>query len=94
MKVETDVNLIQHAFNKFSTFFTFSTMLDDLFKRTKYLVQQSVECKVKQMLKPFKRALTACVYVLVLKMYNLKLNQEKKSTLKIIQVSVTVICGR
>ena len=32
-------------------------MLDDLFKRTKHLVQQSVECKLKQMLKPFKWAL-------------------------------------
>ena len=32
-------------------------MLNDLFKRTEYLVQQSVECKLKQMLKPFKRAL-------------------------------------
>ena len=32
-------------------------MLDDLFKRTEHLVQQSVECKLKQMLKPFKRAL-------------------------------------
>ena len=33
-------------------------MLDDLFKRTEHLVQQSVECKLKQMLKPFKRAFT------------------------------------
>ena len=32
-------------------------MLDDLFKRTEHLIQQSVECKLKQMLKPFKRAL-------------------------------------
>ena len=44
----------QHAFNKLSTTFTFSTM----FKRTEHLVQQSVECKLKQMLKPFKRVLT------------------------------------
>ena len=33
-------------------------MLDDLFKRTEHLVQQSVECKLMQVLKPFKRALT------------------------------------
>ena len=33
-------------------------MLDDLFKRTEHLFQQSVECKLKQMLKPFKRAFT------------------------------------
>ena len=31
-------------------------MLDDLFKRTEHLVQQSVERMLKQMLKPFKRA--------------------------------------
>ena len=40
-------------FQQTSTFFTFSTMLDDLFKRTEHLVQQSVECMLKQMLKPF-----------------------------------------
>ena len=56
MKVKTNLNLIQHAFNKLSTTFTFSTMLNDLFKRTEHLVQQSVECKLKQMLKLFKRA--------------------------------------
>ena len=56
----TYLNLIQHAFNKLSTFFALSTMLDDLFKRTKHLVQQSVECMLKQMLKPFKQALTVC----------------------------------
>ena len=33
-------------------------MLDDLIKRTERLVQQNVECKLKQTLKPFKRALT------------------------------------
>ena len=33
-------------------------MLDDLFKRTEHLVQQSVECMLKQMLKLFKRAFT------------------------------------
>ena len=49
-----DSTRFQQAFN----IFTFSTMLDDLFKRTEHLVQQSVECKLKQMLKPFKRAFT------------------------------------
>ena len=44
--------LPQHALNKLSTFFTLSTMLDDLLKRTENLVQQSVECMLKQMLKP------------------------------------------
>ena len=48
---------LQHPFNKLSTTFMFSTMLDDLFKHTKHLVQQSVECKLEQMLKPFKWAL-------------------------------------
>ena len=52
-----DLNLIQHPFNKLSTFFYASTMLDDLFRRTKHLVQQSVECTLKQLLKPFKRVL-------------------------------------
>lgn len=33
-------------------------MLDHLFKRTQHLVQQSVKRMLKQMLKPFKRALT------------------------------------
>ena len=33
-------------------------MLDDLFKRTQHLVQQSVECMLKQTLKPFKQAFT------------------------------------
>ena len=42
---------------RFQHFFTLSTMLDDLFKRTEHLVQQSVECMLKEMLKPFKRAL-------------------------------------
>ena len=36
-------------------------MLDDLFKRTKHLVQQSVECMLKQTLKPFKQALRSIV---------------------------------
>ena len=49
--------MIQYAFNKLSTFFTFSTMLDDLFKRTEHLVQQSVEYMLKQMLKPLTRTL-------------------------------------
>ena len=43
-------------------------MLGDLFKRTEHLIQQSVECKLKQMLKPFKRALNL----------NTKNSQEKK----------------
>ena len=47
-------------FQQTSTFFTLSTMLDDLFKRTEHLVQQSVECMLKQMLKPFKRTFTPC----------------------------------
>ena len=33
-------------------------MLDYLFKRTEHLVQRSVECMLKQILKLFKRALT------------------------------------
>ena len=32
-------------------------MLDDLLERTQHLVQPSVECVLKQMLKPFKQAL-------------------------------------
>lgn len=43
-------------FQQISTFFTFSTMLDGLFKRTEHLIQQSVECVLKQMLTPFKWA--------------------------------------
>ena len=39
-------------------------MLDHLFKRTQHLVQQSVERMLKQMLKPFKRALT-CIKIAV-----------------------------
>ena len=35
-----------------------STMLNDLFKCPRHLVQQSVEQTLKQMLKPFKRAFT------------------------------------
>ena len=33
------LNSIQHAFNKLSSIFTLSKMLDDLFKRTEHLVQ-------------------------------------------------------
>ena len=47
-----DSTRFQEAFN----IFTLSTMLDNLFKCIKQLVQQSVECKLKQMLKPFKQA--------------------------------------
>ena len=36
-------------------------MLDDLFKRTEHLVQQSVERMLKQILKPFKRAFTLMI---------------------------------
>ena len=32
-----------------------SMYVDELFKRTEHLVQQSVECMLKQILKPFKR---------------------------------------
>ena len=43
---------------------TLSTMLNDLFKYPRHLVQQSVERTLKQMLKPFKRAFTpAQIYV-------------------------------
>ena len=43
---------------------TLSTMLNDLFKCPRHLVQQSVERTLKQMLKPFKRAFTqAQIYV-------------------------------
>ena len=57
MKVKTDLNFIHHAFKKLSTFFTLSTMLNDLFKRPQHLVQQGVERMLNQMSKPFKRAL-------------------------------------
>ena len=56
----------QHAFNKLSTFFTLSTMLNDLFKRPRHLVQQSVECMLKQILKPFKRAFNYISFVCLL----------------------------
>ena len=39
-----DSTRFQQAFN----IFTFSTMLDDLFKSTEHLVQQSVECMLKK----------------------------------------------
>ena len=39
-------------------FSTLSTMLNDLFKRPRHLIQQSVEGMLKQMLKPFKRTLS------------------------------------
>ena len=50
-----DLTHFQQAFN---IFFARSTMLNDLFKRPRYLVQQSVERMLKQMLRPFKRAFT------------------------------------
>ena len=39
--------LIQHAFNKLSTLFAISAMLNDLFKRLRHLAQQSVEANLK-----------------------------------------------
>lgn len=53
-RFKLDSTRFQQAFNTF----TFSTMLDDLLKRTEHLVRPSVECMWKQMLKPFKRAFT------------------------------------
>ena len=53
--VWTDLKLIQHAFNKLSSFFTISIMLHRLFKCPQHLVQQSVERMLNQM---FKRALS------------------------------------
>jgi len=50
-----DSTHFQQAFN----FFTFSTMLKALFKRSRHLVQQSVEGMLKQMLKPFRQAFSA-----------------------------------
>ena len=51
-------NLIQHTFNKLSTFFALSTMLNDLFKRPDIRFNNlSVERMLKQMLKPFKRTI-------------------------------------
>ena len=47
-----DSTRFQQAFNIFFSF-TLSTMLNDLFKRPRHLVQQSVERMLKQMLKPF-----------------------------------------
>ena len=45
-------------------------MVDDLFRRTEHLVQESVECMLKQMLKPFKQAfLLDNFVVLVLHLY-------------------------
>ena len=58
LMLKESLNRFKTWFNMLSTFFTFSTMLEDLFKRTKHLVQQHVECMLKQMLKPFKQAIT------------------------------------
>ena len=57
-RLKLDSTRFQQAFNVFAL----STMLDDLFKRTQHLVQESVECMLKQMLKPFKRALNHEMY--------------------------------
>ena len=51
-----DSTHFQQAFN---IFLALSTMLDDLFKCLRHLVQQSVECMLKQTLKPFKRAFSS-----------------------------------
>ena len=54
--------LIQHTSNKLSTFcFALSTMLNDLLRRTRRLVQQSVENVLKEALKPFKLAFSQLV---------------------------------
>ena len=49
----------QQAFNIFYIF----NKLNDLFKRLRHLVQQSVESMLKQMLKPFKQAFTLQNYL-------------------------------
>ena len=49
-----DSTHFQQAFEIF--FFTLSTMLNDLLKRTRHLFNNCVERMLKQMLKPFKRA--------------------------------------
>ena len=49
-------SMLNESLNQFKHFFTLSTMLNDLFKRPRHLVQQSVKRMLKQMLKPFKRA--------------------------------------
>jgi len=57
-----DSTHFQQAFNVF----TFSNMLKALFKRSRHLVQQSVERMLKQMLKPFRQVLSvqcACLAI-------------------------------
>ena len=52
-----------HFQQAFDIFFPPWTMLNDLFKRPRHLVQQSVERMLNQMLKPFKRAfILTCQY--------------------------------
>ena len=53
---ELDWTRFQQAFNIFYT--SNNVELNDLFKRLRNLVQQSVERMLKQTLKPFKRAFT------------------------------------
>ena len=72
MKVKTNLILIQHAFNNLSTVFTLSAILNDLFKRPRHFVQQSVESMLKQMLKPFKRAFIVLVYIIQWSIYSIK----------------------
>ena len=67
MKVQTNLNLIQHTFNKLSTFFTLSTMLNDLFKRPRF--NNCVEHMLKQMSKPFKQAVKVVGCLQVSKMF-------------------------
>ena len=53
--------MLNESLNRFkvdSTRFQHFFMLNDLFKRIEHLFQQTVECMLKQTLKPLKRALT------------------------------------
>ena len=51
------LNLFKLDSTSFQHFLRFQeSVLDDLFKRTEHLAQQSVECMLKQLLKRFKRA--------------------------------------
>ena len=52
------LDLLNTLSTNFQYFFNAFTMLNDLFKCPRHLVQQSVEQSLKQMLKQFKRAFT------------------------------------
>ena len=52
MKVQTHLTLIQYAFNNVG--------------RTEHLVQQSVECMLRQKPKPFKRAFKFLIIMLIM----------------------------